>query len=80
MRVHITNNQSILPLLFRLTRLAGITVFVQSVQDQECVVVGGYDAEAIQCGPGQAQGGGGGGQAQGGGGGEVDAGGGQAPP
>jgi hypothetical protein len=63
--VHKTNNQSILSLLFRLTCLAGITAFVQSVQDQEGVVGGGYDAEEFQCGPGQ---GGGGGQGQGGGG------------
>ena len=63
MRVHKTNNQSILSLLFRLTCLAGITAFVQSVQDQEGGVGGGYDAEQIQCG-GEAEAGGGG-EAQG---------------
>jgi hypothetical protein len=38
-------------LAFRLTRLAGITVCVQSVQDQEGVVGGSYDAEEV---PGQS--------------------------
>ena len=57
-------------LAFRLTRLASITGSVQSVQDQEGVVGGGYDAEQIQCG----------GEAEAGGGGEAEAGGGQAPP
>ena len=63
-------------LAFRLTRLAGITASVRSVQDQEGVVGGAYDAGKIQCGGGEAEAGGG--QAQGGGGGEAEAGGGQA--